>query len=47
MDVLVWRKGLIELGVQRKTGQTNKSWWGNAWEGAPDTSFSLHGGTGH
>lgn len=46
MDVLVWRKGLIELGVQRKTGQTNKSWWGNAWEGAPDMSFSLHGGGG-
>lgn len=43
MDVLVWRKGLIELGVQRKTTEKQEL-VGDAWKGAPDRSFSLNGG---
>lgn len=43
MDVLVWRKGLIELGVQRKTGQKNKSWWGMLGKGLQVEAFTAWG----
>lgn len=46
MDVLVWRKGLIELGVQRKIGQKNKTWWGMLGKGLQVGAFRCMAGGG-